>query len=447
MNKRRNLLQKNYLHTLETALIDINPNKHWSYCSYFDSKKIKNHGFKIHLSGSINNANAVLSLSLPYLIENKLNFKVVSSLQKLELQNRGIYGQSQIGKLVTIYPENDTVVSKILFDLHLITKCYDSPTIPSDFQYRNSGVVYYRYGLLIDNKSNNIKLSDGSIFKDTREKVIPHEFQNLISDYKIPRYNAIPKEYIIIEILKVRGKGSIYKILDLNDKKIKVMKEGKALGEIEVSGIDGADRLIWEAYVLNRLDHIQQLPSIHHCFYIHKNFYIVEDFIEGKTLGEYCLQSNFDYYNIDLLMIKILKSVELVHKSGFIINDLSMSNILVDDFQNIYLIDLEFASTQNKECPPFINIGTPGFFNEQRIAAQKKDDIYSLICIYYYLLLPNEYSKLIQSNPNSTSDLFYLDKNFGKLNNKDKQIIHKGLNGEIKDMDTLLAYFKGDRYI
>ncbi|MCS4485762.1 class III lanthionine synthetase LanKC N-terminal domain-containing protein [Staphylococcus americanisciuri] len=422
--------------------MDIEQNNHWSYCSFFDQKKMKNHGFKIHISGSINNAHILLNISLPYLVKSKLNFKVVSSLNKLELQNSGIYGQSQIGKLITIYPEDNKILNKTLFDLHLITKGYNSPLIPSDFQYRNSGVVYYRYGLFISNESNTIQLSNGKLFKDTRERIVPPDFQSLIFDYQVPRYSILPKHLIILEVLSVRGKGSTYKVFDLKDKKIKIMKEGKPLGEIEDSGIDGTDRVIWEAFILSKLNCLTHVPSLHDYFYIGNHFYIIEDFIEGSTLENYCLQSDFNRLEILSIMIQITEKVNSIHKMGFIINDLSMGNIIIDLSQNIHIIDLEFSFSQDIECPPFMNVGTPGFFNENRKSTYIKDDIYSLVCIYYYLLLPSEYSKLTESIEDLQKNQIYSNKNLGLLKNDDKEIINKGLNGEIQDINSLLLYFK-----
>lgn len=62
--------------------------------------------------------------------------------------NKGDYGYTQIGKTVTIYPENVFEFKKIIFELYLMTKYIRSINIPSDFSFLNSEVIYYRFGEL-----------------------------------------------------------------------------------------------------------------------------------------------------------------------------------------------------------------------------------------------------------------------------------------------------------
>ena len=58
-------------------------------------------GFKLHVSATIVNAVSVAKQVVPYLLEKRVNFKIIKNLYVLADMNRGTHGFSQIGKFIT----------------------------------------------------------------------------------------------------------------------------------------------------------------------------------------------------------------------------------------------------------------------------------------------------------------------------------------------------------
>ncbi|MFB5251114.1 protein kinase [Bacillus mycoides] len=443
---KKKAIRTTYRSTLDKFKVNVSFDEHWSYYKAIDNS-LPTSGFKVHLSASITNATTIIERCLPYLIHKGLNFKAVSNLRIFELQNRGIFWFSQIGKLVTIYPRNDQELNTCLEELNLLTKDINSPLIPSDFNYKQSTVVHYRYGAFkqLYNKENTkmlLELSNGSILEDKRTKTIPQEVAVTIQDFEHPRFQEIPRNFLILSVLRKRGKGGVYKVFDTTDKKLKILKEGCLLGEIEESGVDGLDRLFWEKKVLEDMQELVYTPKIYDAFYVARNFFIVQEFFEGKTLEEMLYnEPSFTELTILAIVIKIAKAVETIHINyKYTIRDLSFNNILINKLYEVKLIDFEFAHKNTEEAPPYILVGSPGFYDSTFSQEKNTTDIYSIVCILYYLLKPTEYQKI----QNIRADYFkktleeISKKNLDDIDPLFKNIIQKGLNFKYININELL---------
>ena len=178
----------------------VEENECWTF---FRSRKstgrLPSQGFKIHLSATICNLNTIFELFYNYIKSTNLEWKVMKSFRDLERQNIGFNDFSQIGKFITIYPYNDEIFLKLLYDFGLLFKHQDSISIPSDFRFMQSKIVYYRYGdILADDKETS--------FIDKRDRKIPDNIVVPVTDYYVARYSAIPQHLIILEIVKQSGK-------------------------------------------------------------------------------------------------------------------------------------------------------------------------------------------------------------------------------------------------
>ena len=129
--------------------------------------------------------------------------------------------------------------------MSLLFKSQDSISIPSDFRFMESKIVYYRYGdIIIDNKENT--------FEDKRNKVIPENIIVPVTDYYVVRYKSIPKHLIILEVIKQSGKNTVLKAFDAKIKEIVFLKEARYLSNIDIYGTDSLDRLVIEERVLTK---------------------------------------------------------------------------------------------------------------------------------------------------------------------------------------------------
>src|SRR5439155_15017643 len=107
---------------------------------------IPGQGWKLHLSAGACSAEAVLRRALPVLLADDASFKVAASIRALEYLNEGSGGLSQVGKFITVYPNDDAQAVRLARALDEATRGLRGPAVPSDRPLTPGSVVYYRYG-------------------------------------------------------------------------------------------------------------------------------------------------------------------------------------------------------------------------------------------------------------------------------------------------------------
>lgn len=360
----------------------------WCYYLPTFNYDLPDYGFKIHISATLENVVDIAETIFPILIDKNVRFKFIKSISHLGFLNMGNYGYSQIGKMCTIYPQNTSDLLYWLDVCYKKTKKFASISIPSDFSYMCSGVVYYRYGELRSEKIDN----DIEVI-DFRKKIMPDQIDVPIEDYYIPRLEHIVEKYIPLKCLRVRGKSSVYLAIDVERKSMCVIKKGNFLGEINLNGEDGMDKVYNEYIVLKALEKLNIFPAVYDVFYKDKSLFIVEEFIEGETLTDIFLSDKIQALNINrALLLKVLMYLKNVHLEGYIINDLSPDNIMINKNESVRFIDGEYSVNEGKYTAIMNLVGTPGFSKSKYSLRDK--DLYSFLCICYFFFNRNHYKKL-----------------------------------------------------
>ena len=103
-------------------------------------------GWKIHVSSSIAQANDVLRAVVPILASHNTDFKFALDQTVLSLMNSKRWVRQGAGKFITIYPLDDKQFKYLLEELHQATRQFEGPYILSDKRYKDSKVIFYRYG-------------------------------------------------------------------------------------------------------------------------------------------------------------------------------------------------------------------------------------------------------------------------------------------------------------
>jgi len=115
-------------------------------------------------------------LVAPYLKKRDTLFKATKSLTELDKLNAGIfYRFSQVGKLITIYPESTESAVVMADEVRALTAGQPAPMVPYDNPLQANSGVYYRYGgfskldvIFRNNKVPAISRSDGKLVRDLR---------------------------------------------------------------------------------------------------------------------------------------------------------------------------------------------------------------------------------------------------------------------------------------
>ncbi|MBP1939862.1 protein kinase domain-containing protein [Phocicoccus pinnipedialis] len=393
----------------------------WAFQSFINDTKNNRFGFKIHVSALSHNCLEIGYKVLFYLNENRIPFKICKNLNELINLNNAKYGYSQVGKFITIYPDQDESINKHLMNLNLLTKHYRSLSIPSDYPYLNSEVIYYRYGEISNTSSNKVD------FIDKRIKYIPSSIDNIIEYSSINRYSSIPDHLYPLSIIENSKKSIILICINSIKNNINVLKIGKHLSDIESNYVDSADRILHEYKMMVELNDIEEIIKPISIMMINNDIAVLEEFIDGKTLFDILKNSTNNNIDKKTILLNLVEVVKKVHQRNIYIGDLSLGNIMIENkSKRLRVIDLEYFGYINDEIFEYYKNGTLGFY--RKCLTKKMADLFALLKIIYYMFNPQIYFKEVEINfkeVESTNkdavSLFKLNlEEFQSVNNYDK---------------------------
>lgn len=165
----------------------------------------------------------------------------------------------------------------------------------------------------------------------------------------------------------------------------------------QLKGTDSMEKAVrlfeQEAVRLNELGEHPQIPALLAYFEQDKRLYLVQQFVEGKTLvQELAEQGAFSEQKIREVLAGILPTLQFVHAHNVIHRDITPANIIRRDSDGkLVLIDFGVAKllTENTFGLPGTKIGTEGYAPIEQLRngkAYPASDLYSLGATCLYLL-------------------------------------------------------------
>lgn len=372
------------------------------YSFIFD--EIVSHGWKIHISCTINNYVEIMNLSLNYLYNNKINFKIVKNID-IYIKNSGKTGdRTSFGKFITVYPNSESLFIVIIEELYKLLKYYEGPYILSDRRYKDAKVVYYRYGSNIlsnkyDRKGNAIRFFEykNKLYIDEVKPYfdLPESIHDpLISDYNEGNSSYLLKKYEISDAIKFSPIGGVYKGRNLENNKIYVIKEIFPYTGVYDNENDAVTSAKKEIENFNKLKSFNFIPKLYEYFNDWDNLYLVRNYVPGETFEDYSgkrnpIPFNADkeqvvYYCKDILHVvkKIVNNINLLYEKGFVLTDLGPDNIIINS--DVYFIDLESLFDINSNHQSIIINYTEGFWLKDNDI--KKNIKYNIANLIMYAL-------------------------------------------------------------
>ena len=337
-------------------------------------------------------------------------FKVAANLGCLGELNDGVGGLGQVGKFITIYPEDDAQAVRLAEELDRALVGLPGPRIPSDRPLHPESLVHYRYGGFRDLAFTDdlgqsvpaIRDPDGNLVADRRPPAFepptwasdPFEAAGLMRRAPEPTSPLFAGRFLILSVLHQAAKGGVYLALDSEAKppRVCVLKEGRRHLGVEHSGSDVQDRLRHQYHLMRQLRDDPAFPEAYDLLDSESNAYLAMEYVEGESLQSLVAAKQLRGYlssseEVAALGSGIADALARLHQCGWILRDLTPSNIIVSDTGRVHLIDLELAHELGDPSRPY-GWGTLGYVSPQQASRRPPavaDDVYAFGATLYFL--------------------------------------------------------------
>jgi hypothetical protein len=330
----------------------------------------------------------LLDRIVPLLRERNIAFKVVRNESTLSRLNEGLLGGTQIGKVVTVYPDSDAQAGGLAAELCELTSGLRGPRVATDRKLGD--IVYARFGGLepvvrrdrLGHLERFVRDPQGRLRLD--RYTVPFEAPAWVQDpFPRPdleqpereRTHLLGDRYLLLETIKASPKGSVFLALDLyrrTDVRLVVLKEGRAHCVEDSAGRDMRARLRRQERLHRQLANVARVPAAGNYFEVDGNGYLPLDYVSGQTVESlagppwHALDRDARRDTVGLLF-GVATAIGQLHALGVIHRDLAPTNVQVADDGEIWLLDLELAHDRSRSELPFEQ-GTPGFAAPEQVA-------------------------------------------------------------------------------
>ncbi len=372
-----------------------------------DQACIPDQGWKLHVSASILSAEDVLGRALPILFNDTASFKIAQSRGELAQLNGGYAGSSQVGKFITVYPNDDDQAIRLALALDDKTRGLRGPRVPSDRQLRPDSIVYYRYGGF---RARRVRTSVGAIkaavltpggipvpderlaaYRKPDWVADPFDAAGITRDSDTPSL-IIAGRYLVMATLYRSVRGAVYLGMDIDNPRQCVLKRARCNAGMSFDGYDAINRLRREAEFLRRLEHDPRFPALYDVLEQDGDLYLAMEDIEGKTLEEHVAEVYHTGGQIPTTQViswgKALASIlATIHARGIFYRDLKSANLLLGVDGRLRLLDFDAAIDLVDGPAPFLS-GTFGYMSpqhEEGANPTELDDVYGLGAVLYFI--------------------------------------------------------------
>ena len=429
----RRTFSREYQEVIESILPSqwrIYPTHYWTQL-VGPEKLLKVQGWKIHISATIDSAKETLAIVAKCCWSANTEFKFATDpyIHHL-LLSKNVRLQSG-GKFMTIYPSSNEIFDDLLERLHSDLTGFEGPYILSDRQYKDSKVVFYRYG-------GFRPFEDTDVFGQTKLQILNDSFE-YIEDLRLPRFYTpefvvdrhqplLPKtkkstkakkssssrifgEYFEIErVIKYSNAGGVYLGHDVRDGRKVVIKEARPYISYGMSGGDARQQLRAEFELLQRISDLHIAPQPVALFSAWEHLFLVEEYIEGVSLQHYIAENSQiivpSAMAADLrawfqastqIGVELLRLAKALHARGIVFGDFSANNVMISPgTRKVFLVDFESSFILGSSTAP--NIFTQGYAppgRDERDLANASDDQYALGCILLYMQVPSHINMVL----------------------------------------------------
>jgi tRNA A-37 threonylcarbamoyl transferase component Bud32 len=359
--------------------------------------------WKLHVSASIACIDLLFERVLPGLVRRRTQFKMAADRGVMVQLSAGDFGEEQIGKVITVYPRNDTDALAIAQQLIEDTRAVVGPTVATDLHL--GGAVYARYGSVrprivhdrLGEPTEFILDGLGNWIADTRSVPCSHPPGIAVPFSWAARARPIAQRdarallggrYFVTDALRPGLAGSVLRAIDLGDVERPaacVLKQARPYCSEDALGRDRRARLKHEAVMLARLKGVRGIAACGRYFEEEGTGYLPVAYVPGQTLAEFVSQSvtgrpwrcvrSQTRRRLLRYAAQLVSRLHSAHGRGVMHRDVSPGNVWIGEDGQVYLLDWECAHVSGSRTPAF-RLGTPGFsdLGQERRTPARRDD-------------------------------------------------------------------------
>lgn len=363
-------------------------------------------GWKLHLTATVASAEEVLSRAVPVLLEAETGFKLAATPDLLAALNAGELGGTQVGKFVTVYPDDDETAVTVARRLDEATHGLLGPAVPTDRRLRPGGPVHYRYGGFdqvffqepLGRVLPALVAPDGELVPDEREhRYVPPTWAadpfvaaGLTDDGADAAVTMVARRFLIVAPIAISSRSRVSLAVDVEERGTCVVKQVDRWGEDRSEGDGPLARLERESEVLSLLGEDPRFPAVLALAADAGNHYLVLEDLGGRSLqaAVSAAGGQVDVATACAWGVELTELLETVHATGFAYRDVKPKNVLVRDDGRLALVDFDLAHPFGDPSPA-PGWGTPGYTSPQQAAGDPPavaDDVYGLGALLLYLL-------------------------------------------------------------
>lgn len=371
-------------------------------------------GWKLHVSATPLSAVEVLEAALDVLVADGVRFKVVGTISRLEAMNAGMFGLSQIGKFITVYPSDDEQAVRLALWLDEATRGQRGPRIPTDRPLRPDSLVHYRYGAMISRpESQAAGEGNGGVYD------LLDSAGRLTGDHRVPYYLPQPEEivdpfetagvyvprparpallkgrYLINDALAQGTRGGVFRAIDLRAQPARLCLVKEAWHDVclDQFGRDARDWAANEERVLTTYAGDPMLPRFYDRFEQDGNHYIVLEYVEGVPLNRVMsenptLKDGIDPQEVIAIGLATAETLAHLHTIGLVFRDFKTQNVIKTPDGGYRLIDFGIAYQYEVDRDPVLGLGTPPYYPREQFHAEHPsptDDVFGWGAVLHHL--------------------------------------------------------------
>ncbi|MGW2864572.1 class III lanthionine synthetase LanKC [Streptomyces sp. NPDC001205] len=342
-------------------------------------------GWKIHVSGLPDNSQRVIDITYAHCVRLGVPFKFLRARSVVAAHGLKYAPRSASGKLVTIYPRDDSELRTVLEELAPALDGEPGPYILTDLRWGN-GPLYVRYGGFVTRYCPDengtpapaVERPDGVLVPDRRRPVfeVPDwvELPDFLAPHLATRQAAgrdADFPYTVERALHFSNGGGVYEARHTDGQRV-VLKEARPHAGLDGHGVDATARLHRERRAVERLAGIPGIPALHGHHQVWEHHFLAVEHMPGDTLQAW-LARNYPLTKADpdeaalaayadralAVVDRIERLVDAVHARGLVFGDLHPANVLVDEDDRVALVDFELTVPVAEA--ERLGLGHPGF--------------------------------------------------------------------------------------